>query len=66
MNGEPEYADGVKDERARCETIMEFWSQPAYIAVRYGSIDDAGMRVLTKAVALMEEDIASGRLPNRS
>ena len=66
MNNEPNYEDGVKDERARCETICEFWKQPAYIATRYGQIDDAGMKVLLRVIALIEEDIASGRLPGRS
>ena len=66
MNGEPSYEDGVKDERARCETICEFWKQSAYIATRYGDIDAASMKVLLRVVTLMEEDIASGRLPGRS
>ena len=66
MNGQPEYSDGVKDERARCESICEMWKTSAYIATRYGQIDDAGMRVLLRVIALLEEDIQSGRLPGRS
>ena len=66
MNGEPSYEDGVKDERARCETICEMWKTSAYIATRYGAIDDAGLKVLLRVITLLEEDIASGRLPGRS
>jgi len=63
MNNEPTYDDGVKDERARCMTICEYWKRPAYIATHYGPIDDAGMLVLQKVVAGIEADIASGQQP---
>ena len=66
MNNEKDYSDGVKDERARCESICEMWKTSAYIATRYGALDDAGLKVLLRVVTLMEEDIASGRLPGRS
>lgn len=62
-NNDPDYATGVKDERARCLTICEFWKRPSYIAVHYGPIDDVGMVVLQKVVAGIEADIASGQQP---
>ena len=66
MNNEPTYEDGVKDERARCEAICEFWEQSAYIATRFGPIDEYGLKILLRAVSLLEEDIVSGKQPGRS
>ena len=66
MNGEPDYSEGVKDERARCEMICEMWKTSAYISNGYGQLDEAGMKVLLRVVTLIKEDIASGRLPGRS
>ena len=60
MNHEPNYADGVKDERERCISICEAWSRPSYIAINYGKIDDYGMSVLLKVVKDVEEQIRSG------
>ena len=59
----PTYEDGVKDERARCMSICEFWKRPSYIATHYGTIDEAGMKVLQKVVAGIEADIAGGQQP---
>lgn len=63
MNNEPNYDTGVKDERARCMTICEFWKRPSYIAIHYGFLDSVGMAVLQKVVAGIEADIASGQQP---
>lgn len=62
-NNQPTYETGVKDERARCIAICEFWKRPAYIATHYGPIDSVGMAVLQKVVAGIEADIASGQQP---
>lgn len=65
MNNNPEYADGVSEERSRCDMICEMWKTSAYISTRYGDIDAAGLRVLLRVIALIQEDIDSGRLPGR-
>ena len=60
MNGEPDYAEGIKDERARCIAICEAWARPSYIATNYGPIDAYGMSVLLRAIKDIEDQIKSG------
>ena len=62
-NNQPTFEDGIKEERARCTTVCEFWKRPSYIATHYGPIDEVGMRVLQKVVAGIEADIVSGQQP---
>jgi hypothetical protein len=60
MNNEPDYADGVKNERERCVAICEAWQRPSYINTNYGPIDAYGMSVLLKAIKDIEDQIRSG------
>lgn len=64
MNNEPDYQTGIKDERARCVVVCEYWKRPAYIATHYGPIEGNAMAVLQKVVAGIEADIRSGSQPN--
>jgi hypothetical protein len=66
MNNEKDYSDGISDERSRVDMICEMWTSPAYINTRYGPIDDAGLKVLLRVVALIKEDVDNGTLPGRS
>lgn len=66
MNGDPNYPIGIKDERSRCKMITELWKTSAYINIRYGEINEDGMKILLRVVALIQEDIESGKLPGRS
>ena len=61
MNDDPTYADGIKNERARCIAITEEWQRPSYIATHYGDIDAHSLLVLLKVVKSIQEEIRSGK-----
>ena len=61
MNNEPDYLDGIKNERSRCIAITESWQRPSYIATHYGDIDAHSLLVLLKVVKSIQEEIRSGK-----